>query len=247
MTLRLFIFGSCVSRDVLSIAGPPGVFLVDYFARSSIASAFSETMVKDRWSESLSSAFQRRMVKADLQKTLPAKLSNSEYDLLLYDAIDERLRLFQFHDGSLCTISGELQAARFDFRSAGGRVIQSGSEEFFKLWELGWSRFINFLASLGRLARLRINVVHWASAPPPGQTFSLQHTEESIAAADRFLNRLYERMRQDIDDQQFLTFPEHLMLAAGGHRWGVGPFHYIDEYYHAAASAIRDHAHAPGG
>jgi hypothetical protein len=216
--------------------------LVGHYARSSIASAFGESVVKDLWSDSLASDFQKRMVKADLQKTLPATLSQSAYDILLYDAIDERLHLFQFSDGSLCTILPELQAAGFDFRSAGGRVIQSGSEAFFKLWELGWIRFVRLLESLNRLSKLRINVVRWATRPPSGSSFSAQHTNESILAANTFLERLYSRMRDDIEVQQFLTFPEELMRAASVHRGGIGPFHYVDEYYHAAGRALQSGA-----
>ncbi len=64
----LLIFGSCVSRDIISLDQFNHFSLIEYYARSSFASAHHPTSVRDEYSRNLTSPFQRKAVYADLTK-----------------------------------------------------------------------------------------------------------------------------------------------------------------------------------
>ena len=69
-SLRVFILGSCVSRDAFSLPSD-GLELVGYFARTSLASAFHPQVAPRSLAQlatAIPSSFQRRMVQADLDK-----------------------------------------------------------------------------------------------------------------------------------------------------------------------------------
>lgn len=231
MPLRLLIFGSCVSRDILNFDKSQSIELVDYIARSSFASAFSERPVTDTYSNKISSPFQSRLVRADLGKSFPRLTGEVSFDVLLLDFIDERFSLFVFDDGSLCTLSNELRSAGFDQSPDRGRLIRSGTDDFFRLWDEGWRSFVSLAVESGFLERVRVNKVHWATATDDGRNFLPNYPPTFIEGANRFLDRIYTRMSRDLKPEQFLEFRDELIIGASAHRWGISPFHYIDAYY----------------
>ena len=238
MNKNILIFGSCVSRDILNFDTEEHITLVDYYARSSFASAFHPKIILDSYSNHLASAFQRRIVHADLVKDFSYALTNLSFDNLLIDLIDERFDLFVFHSGQICTLSNELIASGFEYKHDLGRKVKSGSEEFFLLWEQGWIRFVQILQELGKLDTIRINKVYWAEKTMEGMDFLPHYSAQQIKEANQFLDRLYTRISLDLPDSQFLHFEKSLMLGTTEHRWGLSPFHYIDDYYMQAAKYL---------
>lgn len=234
MKQRVLIIGSCVSRDIFNFDKSNSLELVDYFARSSFASAFCATPVLDRYTERLSSPFQRRIVRADLSKSLSSTIEALKFDQILIDFIDERFKLFQFHDGSICTLSNELLNCGFESTSDFGRTVKSGSDDFFNLWDLGWSAFVEKLKRIGLLGRVRINKVFWADHTINGGDFAPSYSSKGIDEANKFLIRLYDRVAVDLHPKQFLDFSRERFVGAVDHRWGLSPFHYVDDYYREA-------------
>jgi hypothetical protein len=49
---------------------------------------------------------------------------------------------------------------------------------------------------------------------------------------------MYQRISADIPSEQFLRFGRWLMTGSVTHKWGIGPFHYIEAYYHAAIEQL---------
>lgn len=72
---KIFVIGSCVSRDIFNAEGSKENFLVDgYIPRSSLASLLSSSPFEDEYTANLSSDFQKRIVHADI-----VKLSEKKY------------------------------------------------------------------------------------------------------------------------------------------------------------------------
>lgn len=238
----LLISGSCVSRDIFNILeGVKGgdIELLEYFARSSMASAFCESAVAAHIDlKKITSNFQRRNVAYDLEKKLASFLRLSSFDLLLIDFIDERFDLYVFDDGSICTLSNEFLSTGFDKFSSEGRVVRSGSEEFFQLWEHGWERLVSLLKECRLLERVRLNRVFWASRTESGTEFGGVFSAETIARQNDFLRQLYDRASLDLQPSQFLIFDQSVFVGSESHRWGISPFHYTDTYYKLALSLL---------
>lgn len=235
---KILIYGSCVSRDIFNEVNSSRFSIVDYVARSSMASAFDSLPLVDRHSSGLSSPFQRRLVKLDWEKSFSSDFYNNSFDILLVDFIDERLNIFAFDSGGVCTISNELVNAGFKKNLETGREIKSGTDEFYERWEAGWSLFVGKLREHGLFDKLRINKVYWGKLKEDGSSFDDSVGYIAIDAANNFLERLYARAALDVPTEQFLCFAPEFMVGALDHRWGVSPFHYIKDYYRSALSLL---------
>lgn len=240
MSAAIFIVGSCVSRDALTQA-PEGAFtLVDYFARSSIGSAFSAQPVPDTYSARIDSKFQRRQVHNDFAKTLPDSLKKSAFDLLLMDFIDERFPMFRRLDGGIVTLSTELHSLKF-LAAEQGELVQPFSDAHFALWEAGWSAFVEHARRHGYLSKIVLTRAWWAGLSDQGRHISeLANTgDDQIQQANRHLSRLYMRCARDLFPAQFVYYPAETLVFDPQHRWGPAAFHYAPGFYDVTLAALR--------
>lgn len=224
--IRVFIFGSCVSRDFLDISSANNFKLVDYYARSSFASIGAKPILDEKLLSKIESKWQRSMVARDLEKNVFNGLSKANYDVILVDLIDERFNLAKIR-GSLCTISTEYKKHQ-DVNSY--KKIAFDSEEKFESWRRGFDKFIDMLKSIDAVDKLRVNKVYWADRIDGGEGFS----EELSPYAQRnnnMLERMYDYIGSYININQFLNYPRNVLVAARSHKWGVQPFHYVDDFY----------------
>ena len=151
-----------MSRDILNYPqAKPQFVLVDYYARCSIASLGTEPIEMLSAVQRIGSKFQRRMVERDIRKDFLSELSRLQFDILLFDLIDERFNLYVEPEGRACTLSSELVSSGFRADSNGGAKYFSGPEEFCRLWKAGWSSLVNKLMGIGVLDRLLVNQVFW--------------------------------------------------------------------------------------
>ncbi|MFT0521162.1 DUF6270 domain-containing protein [Pseudomonas faucium] len=237
--IRILILGSCVSRDALNFDIEGHFEILEYYARSSFASAFSDLPIEDSYTHALTSRFQANVVNADLQKTVLASLETLDFDLLLIDLIDERFKLAVNADGGICTISNELIATGFDIQRA-HQIIEPNSEAFFDLWEKGWKRFTAIIQTMGASHKVLINRTFWSTSTSGGDDYASSFRPEHIDRANATLRTLYERMASDLPAHQFIDHAPGNLVGADDHRWGTSPFHYIDRYYIDMLKKIRE-------
>ena len=228
-----------MSRDILSHQqDKKQLVLVDYYARCSLASLGARPIDMPSSVQNIRSQFQKRMVERDIRKDFLNDLAGFQFDVLLLDLIDERFNLYVEPQGTVCTLSSELVSSGFLVDSNEGVKYFSGSEEFWRLWEAGWSILVNKLRGLGVLDRLLVNQVFWSSRTENGGNFEPHYSSKHIDSANQFLDRMYQRISADIRSEQFLRFDHGLMTGAIGHKWGISPFHYVDAYYLSAIQQL---------
>lgn len=234
--LRILIYGSCVSRDALAIATPESpIVLAGYFARSSFACLSTPPGTADPAVQRITSAFQRRMVKADHEHRVIAALRTIDYDILLIDLIDERFNLLRKPDGSLVTLSNEYTAVAG--RPLQGTVIPSGSAEHVRLWRQGLNRLAAEMAAAGRIDRVRINRVFWAEHDTEGRAVP-GFTAEQTARANSFLHDRYIDLEAVFGTAVFLRYPPEILVSDRMHRWGASAFHYCEALYTATLAQL---------
>lgn len=223
--IKLFIYGSCVSRDFLEIAGADGFELVDYFARSSFASIGSEPIEDDVLLAKMDSPFQRRMVERDLDKQIFSAMRSRDFDFLLIDLIDERFNLAEYK-GSYCTVSSEFRK----FQDNKYRRVPFDSDEKFHKWQLGVKKFFAYAKKFDVTDKVLINKVFWSESIDDGSEFSSEE-KDLIRRNNMFLRKAYEHLSSYVIRNQFIEYPKLFLKAKKEHKWGVAPFHYIDSFY----------------
>lgn len=227
--VRVFILGSCVSRDVFN--QPHNFKIVNYSARTSFASLFSKKFGHEEYGDRLPSRFQATMLKDDLAKSIRKKLCETEFDLLLVDFIDERFNLIENQE-AVCSKSTEfvrsgiLKDHQFELE------IESGSERFMTLWIRGWEEFLRLMMATNNIEKVVLNKVYWAKTSIQGASFSPSYTDEQISKMNAFLDKLYTVAEKLLAKENVIqAYKPQQLVADASHRWGSAPFHYDNSYY----------------
>lgn len=226
MTLRVFIYGSCVTRDAVEIWDPAQFEMAGYVARQSLISAMSPASdVKGFRLSQIDSSFQRRMMRGDIESSLLPALESAkdDYDVILWDLTDERNGVQQLPDGGWMTRLRNFQKVQID-QAKLGQVVPTGSIDHSKLWARALDAFLARLRSIGVLDRLVLNDTRWATRDDAGETFSNRET---------FLNADLEVMSHLVQSAGItaITPEPQSVLAANSHKWGRAPFHFVEDTY----------------
>lgn len=222
----VFVQGSCVSRDLFEFAG---LSLSGYRARSSFASMASKPIPYDLSQlQDNPSEFQRRMVKGDIEKTDASMAASAPGDIILVDLIDERLSVVE-HQSSVFTLSPEYQKTTLEF---GGRRIDPFSEQYFELFESGWTKFASQVCE----KHLVLNRVYWASHCEDGSELPDQN---NIERQNEKLERLYSIIAGVSPEIYSLEYQSSDFVAANEHKWGRSPFHYAQSFNESSVAKLR--------
>jgi len=239
---RVLILGSCVSRDILNFAGDGSVALVDYYARSSIASlGTSPAQLSTVYLNRIASDFQRRMVERDLSKEfLQSAAMHRNLDFILIDLIDERFDLYKMAKDSAVTISSEFLLTSFvsSRDRTSDKWIPSGSDQHRALWKAGVEKLFAVLAQEGLADRVIINKVFWTDQMQDGSPLPNDKAGNHGAAND-LLAWMYSELEKHVPPPRWLSFTDSALKCNPQHRWGPAPFHYSDAYYASAADQLR--------
>ncbi len=234
---RIFIFGSCVSRDTFE-------FLIEdaqlnrYVARQSSISAFAGDPGLTDQLRHFDSPFQERVVKHDLRSSLTAELNSAsnDVDLVVIDLVDERGGVMQFENGIATRLA--------EFWSHGGREasknakhISFGSDEHFSMWKESVSMLRQLLIELGLFDKTVVLNTPWASTNDRGETLEIP----SWMIEPKTANQLYVRYFDTLEAFGFrtITLPDELAVSPIDHKWGTSPFHYVESAYLFLANSIR--------
>src|SRR5699024_10556529 len=111
--MRVTVYGSCVARDTVDLAGSDHIDVVAYVAGQSLLSAERDTSEHCAAEVEFISAFELRMLTGDFAGNLAERLAEAapESDVLLWDLADERHGVHVFDDGSVVTRSIDIVRA----------------------------------------------------------------------------------------------------------------------------------------
>lgn len=234
MTLRVFIYGSCVTRDAVEFWDPEQFEMSGYVARQSLISAMAPASDVEGFRLSqIDSSFQRRMMRGDIESSLLSTLESTkdDYDVLLWDLTDERNGVQQLPDGGWITRLRNFQKEQL-VRGKLGAILTPAEGEHSKMWNRALDSFLSSLDSIGVLDRLVLNDTRWATADDAGVPFSDQET---------FLNPHLARMSRSIQAAGVpAAAPDPAsVVASTNHKWDRAPFHYVEATYHSMTSSVQ--------
>lgn len=224
---QCFILGSCVTRDAFG-AGSAAAGVSEYVARSPFGSMFAKRPNSPFPNfDSIESRFQRRMVQLDWEKSVPELLEKVSFDYVLVDLIDERFDLAEV-GGSIATVSNELRLTSFDLSSV--ELARFGSPRHQELFERGFDALVKQVGA----ERIIVSRVFWAKTLRDGTaTGSPAYIESSNEA----LRKLYAHLEPF--GLTWIEYPEDVLVGDPKHRWGVSPFHFVEDFYQRTRDELR--------
>lgn len=240
----LFIYGSCVARDMVRIL-PERYGSARYVARQSWISAFSEPTQVPEVDPELDSDFQKRMIVEDLTSRAPRLLRQVGPDAhgVLLDLIDERVGVVPTATG-FATWSFELRHSAWRTLIPTGDPIPFGTSEHFELWAFAAERMAELLKEAGLSERAFVAQVNYATDIKGGGRLD-SSLGRPVAEWDPLYAPYYERLARL--GFQLLELPRAVAVSDPDHAWGPAPYHYIREYYVAMADAVTDGLAGRGG
>lgn len=229
--VRVAIYGSCVARDTVDLAGSGKFDVVAYIARQSLLSAGNDASARFPSEVQIDSEFQHRMMAGDFEGNLEERLGDvaDTADVLLWDLADERHGVHAFEDGTVVTRS--IDIVREDEVLAvvdEARHIPFGTDEHFALWAPQAEHLRDRLEEIDLLARTTVLQVPWALVTSDGRS-----TPWSMGTSAREANVAYLRYYEHLRELGFriLELQPLGVLADPEHRWGLAPFHYTQDVY----------------
>lgn len=228
---RVFIHGSCVSRDTFEHFDPEEFELVEYVARQSVLSAYTKP-VELMAPPTLESRFQQRMITGDFSSSLRSLLSThgSATDLVLVDLTDERLGAYLLPDGSMVTRSVELiESGAEQYLPQGSQHIAFGTQQHFEYWTTAMNyigeRFQHYMPQ-ATVVLLDIPWAEWSESgtQTPG-SFGL------LAPEANSIFRPYVQVAAQALGAHVITLEPSEVLSGPHHPWGDAPFHYAEKVY----------------
>ena len=225
---KIFIYGSCVTRDGVEWWPEYGFELDGYVARQSLISSQSEASFKDFDFDfaGIGSDFQRRMATGDLGGNLVDQIKAHSASVILWDLCDERNGVHRFKSGRFKTRNILYKDAKVQ-----GEIIGFGSDEHFSLWCEALDQFLAQVPD----ARIIVNATPWAIKNDRGEPVNSDDTKATAfnKNAERYLDELNAR------GLEIIRVPQEEAIALSSHKWGEAPFHYVDGTYHAFLKQLK--------
>lgn len=226
---RIFIYGSCVSRDTYKRLPQDQYSLTDYVARQSLVSAFSDPVTRFD-PPVVGSRFTTAQVRGDFASSLPQRLAThaAGTDLILWDLTDERLGFYLLPDETVVTRTIDLARTEVESKVATeALLIPFGSEEHFALWCNALEAFKTRLAEICPQVPVLVLAPPWAA-----ETSQHEPTAPSGELTAAAANEKFERYLDAIPYPVVRLDPASpAPLADAEHEWGPAPFHYVEDVY----------------
>jgi len=242
--LRLAIWGSCATRDILE-SGEHS-FELEYHARTSWVSQASPPH-RPPVPIPPGAGFGERMVREDLAKEVVADLIASQPALLVVDLIDERFDVVQVA-GSWYTMSDYYQRLGLEPKVREVATVTSAYRSPPRALQFESAAALIAPELAEALPRTRI-VLHqaWYTArtADPAVPFYSTATKHAMSSNEA-LSGWYASLRSAFGRRLHVVEPpRELLVGDPAHRWGLAHYHYVPQYYTWMLAALHDVADRP--
>lgn len=219
----VFIFGSCVSRDIYSRLAKFGFGMIDYVARQSLVSADAPADSRLIDSDLFDSKFQLSSIRSDFDSDLWGRAESvRDADLVLMDLVDERNGCLELSSGGIVTNNWELACTGQKDKLDGFSHLPLGSERHLRLWRRSFDCFLDLLERHGKRDRLLVLRPQFVELSGGDGSFGADAVRALTNSYRPYVDYIVSRgiALLEVDDSE---------LAAGEeHRWGPAPFHFAD-------------------
>lgn len=234
--IRLSIFGSCVTRDILAFDADSRIELENYIARQSVISAVCPKIGAEESEINLSSPFQKRMVLCDMNKTAFEILGGQKSDFIILDLVDERFPLKRVGD-SFLTVSNEFRLSLGEkyrkypdwYKRVTAFGLYAGHRRINKYVKLFCENLTNIYPENRIILHRALTADRYINKFGEITPFDTDIIKNNSEIND-VLNKMYDIIIKTISSIYEIAGDTEI-LSDERHRWGLAPMHYTDGYY----------------
>ncbi|WP_022867257.1 DUF6270 domain-containing protein [Schaalia vaccimaxillae] len=236
MRRKIFIYGSCVARDIVRVTRRFEVS--QYVARQTITSGFSPPLAIDADLSSVGSNFSRKALQGDLASNVGQTLRRYavESDAIIIDIATEHWGVTRLEGDAYLTLSTELAKSGLLARVSHSPAIVIGSDRHFGLFKRGAATLKRQLDALDASRKTLVLCAPFARETTDGEP--VPPSKNKTAAELNSLMVPYVEELQRLGFQLGKTPPKELVVSTKDHQWGPALYHYVDEMYEWWADEI---------
>ena len=235
MKRNLFLWGSCVARDVVRVTEQ---FDLEYYVgRQSIISGFSHG-IPDPGPTNLKSNFQDRALRQDFTSNGRKRLTNGlpNADAVILDLATERRGVYQVGEDRFLTNTIELKQSGLLDRFKDHELLEFGSDIHRRLFEKAARSLCNEIDRSGKLEVTAVINAPFTDVAKEGGI--IRPNLGKTASEWNELFPEYHAIFRELGITVFDEPPRDLILSTSEHAWGLDIDHYIDETYFFWANQI---------
>lgn len=238
--MRIFVHGSHVSRDPLTLLNGHGFELNHYSSRQSLIPLLGAVpdLLQALDTSQLTTRFQRRAAEGTITADISRELDrhHGDTDMILWDIMDERLGVYEVGQGYVTRTIELYQTGLDTSLQSIGRHIPFASDEHFRLWAQGVTIWADQLRRKGLADRVAVAAPPWATrfkdGGPTPSSAGMDAAAYGVLAA-----RYYEHISLELPASRFIGRSAPT-TASRDHRRGASPFHFSDETNYRMASEL---------
>ena len=239
-TIKIGVFGSCPTRDIFNSSINKNY--KDYFTinlsyvNNSIISNMQTPVPYDKESikilpENKENESYSSFIEKDLDKLFFDRLSRADIDYLLIDAgLEVKWGLVSFDDYIFFNYPRYDRTEFFNNLSEKRFItIQDNTNEYMKLFKKSYRQFFDVMSDEYPDITVILN--------PVREAYRIQKADGSIEENLEFKNRTDNHYLPLVDsyiakkfDVEILEYDKDVLLDEN-HQWGLGPKHYVEDYY----------------
>ncbi|MFE4196517.1 DUF6270 domain-containing protein [Paenarthrobacter sp. NPDC056912] len=233
---RIFVYGSCVSRDSFEFLDKSEHELIGYTARQSLISATGSPYPASANAGTLESRFQIRNLQNDFDGTIFRTLADvaSSADFIFWDLTDERLGVIKVGHDSYITRSVELLQSGLIDNIGDPEWIKFGSNEHFELWRNSVVNFADFVRAHSIESKIVLFNLPWSMhddfGAPIQKSWGMFPDEANNLLA-KYMGVLREHL-----NLATIELPWEMAVSSRDHKWRLAPYHYHDDVYQAVVN-----------
>jgi hypothetical protein len=232
------LFGGCATRDIFDFCDTGNLKVEEYFARSGFASMCSDKVNIDIDLHKIESSFEKKCVARDLDKSFLEVVKNNRFDYLFFDFFSTRFDV-AVNDKKIITLSDELIKTDYDFSSNYFRIVHNNTEEYFNYWKCGFERIMDLCQTTSIDHKLVLNKLYLADSTEDGRQFPDFFDKVYINNFNQLLSKFYDYYEQNVRSGFVFNYDPKLFVGSTKHKWGLNPFHFIDDFYIEALSKLK--------
>lgn len=238
---RIYIYGSCVSRDSFDFLDKSEHELLGYTARQSLISANGSPYLAAADGGTLESRFQIRNLQGDFDGSIFRTLVDvaPQVDYIFWDLTDERLGVIKVGPETYITRSVELLQSGLLDRIEGAEWIKFGTAEHFELWQQAVINFAEFARSNSIHTKLILLNLPWSMHDEQGVL--VKKSWDMLPDEANNLLARYAAVLQNNLDIACIQLPWKQAVSNTQHKWSLAPYHYQDHVYEAVASQFAEY------
>lgn len=234
MKEKITILGSCVSRDILNFDNDLNG--ERYYARTTFQSLVGEKYSIDINNIELKSDFQKMCIKKDFESEfLTLKFDENEYIIL--DFIDERFDIVKLKDKVIGTASNEYKNSNLNQLIYDAIIDKNRFED----WCNSCDKVLDYFKEKNIINKVILHECFYKNKylSNEGRIEFFRSRMNEIQRQNKELDKKYRYIKEKYKEINIISDKENIFYANENHRWGLEPYHYIDEYYIDLAQQLK--------